>query len=324
MDIARSIRIIEGRSSELLRQSSIPENLWPEAVQHSVWLKNRSPARALRKKEKKTPWDALYHDHPTLTRERIWRNRAYVTIPPERRMILKHSKLHSPRGWLGYFVRCESESIYRIFSPDEHKVRRVGVAQVDNGQGLDDPQDGPSFADRTGDQDTEVGDEGQDDAESETNSSSSDNSDDTPDGDEVSDPSPLPLFEDDVEAANSPLAMEESDADDEDDEKDDLPLIKSKYFATMALKRPADDGSDGNVSEAEPEDIAQNISEVRRMKKKKRRRAAHDFSDSEKESLSSALSEMEERPRPKGKKWEAAKRRLRPADPTRCNRCFRM
>lgn len=53
-----------------------------------------------------------------------------------------------PRGWLGYFVGCESESIYKIFSPDKHQVFRVGVARIDDGEGLNDPHTLPSLQDR--------------------------------------------------------------------------------------------------------------------------------------------------------------------------------
>lgn len=57
------------------------------------------------------------------------------------------TKLHHPRGWLGYFVGCESESVYRIYDPERHTVRRIGASEIDDGQGLDDPQDGPSLQD---------------------------------------------------------------------------------------------------------------------------------------------------------------------------------
>ena len=141
-------KIISEKSTELMRVSRIPENLWPEAVQHAVWLKNRTPARALRKKEAKTPYEALKGDKPTLTRERIWGSRAYVTYPSEFRTAAKMTKLHSPRGWLGYFVGCESEAIYHIFSPEKHKVYRIGAARVEDGEGLNDPHDAPCLEDR--------------------------------------------------------------------------------------------------------------------------------------------------------------------------------
>ena len=141
-------KIVSEKSTELLRVSRIPENLWPEAVQHAVWLKNRAPARALRKKETKTPYEALKGEKPTLSRERIWGSRAYVTYPPEFRDRADMTKLHSPRGWLGYFVGCESEAMYHIYSPEKHKVYRVGAARVDDGEGLTDSHDLPCYEDR--------------------------------------------------------------------------------------------------------------------------------------------------------------------------------
>jgi hypothetical protein len=58
------------------------------------------------------------------------------------------TKLHSPRGWLGYFVGCESEAMYYIYSLEKHKVYRIGVARVEDGEGLDDHYDVPCLEDR--------------------------------------------------------------------------------------------------------------------------------------------------------------------------------
>jgi hypothetical protein len=44
--------ILSEKGTELLRESRIPESLWPEAIEHAVWLKNLSPARALRRKRR--------------------------------------------------------------------------------------------------------------------------------------------------------------------------------------------------------------------------------------------------------------------------------
>lgn len=137
--------IIAGRGKEMLRECTIPENLWPEAIRHATYLKNRSPTKA--HKNRKTAWEALHGIKPYLGREIIWGSRAYVTIPmddPHR----AGPKLHTPRGWLGYAVGCEGESIYRIWRPEEHTVYRISMARVEQGEGLDDPQDGPALRDR--------------------------------------------------------------------------------------------------------------------------------------------------------------------------------
>lgn len=138
----RTARIIEGLRDDMLRNCTAPERLWPEAWKHAVWLKNRTPTRAL--KSRKTPFELLTGHPPDLRRERVWGSRAYVTTPPEQR----GTKLHEPRGWLGYFMGCESESVYRIWHPERNKVMRISMARVEDGEGMDDEQDGPSRQNR--------------------------------------------------------------------------------------------------------------------------------------------------------------------------------
>lgn len=85
---------------------------------------------------------------PVLNCEKVWGSRAYVTIPPENNKIGKSEKLHKPRGWLGYFVGCETESIYRIWHPEYNKVYRVTAARIDDGEN-NDPHDQPSLSARS-------------------------------------------------------------------------------------------------------------------------------------------------------------------------------
>jgi hypothetical protein len=66
------------------------------------------------------------------------------------------TKIHSPRGWLGYIVGCESEAMYHIYSPEKHKFYRIGVARVEDGEGLDDYHDGPCLDYRVPTLDVEV------------------------------------------------------------------------------------------------------------------------------------------------------------------------
>ena len=141
--IGKQIRqIIEERGNELLRNSTLPETLWPEAMEYAAWLKNRTPTRA--HKSKKTPWEIEEGHAPDLSRERTWGSRVYVSYTDEER----GRKLHDPRGWLGYFVGCENESTYRVWNPADKKVKRVVYSVVEDGQGLDDTHDGPSLNDR--------------------------------------------------------------------------------------------------------------------------------------------------------------------------------
>jgi hypothetical protein len=41
--------IITEKAIESIREAKLPENLWPEAVKYAIWLKNRSPSRALKR-----------------------------------------------------------------------------------------------------------------------------------------------------------------------------------------------------------------------------------------------------------------------------------
>lgn len=131
--LSQRIKDIIKRDAEcFLNDSSLPETLWNEAFKHALWLKNRSPTRAL--KVKKTPWEASEGTKPDLSREQLWGSRVYVTFPPESRL----KSLLQPRGWIGYFVGHDSESVYLIYNPDTKKVKRVDQARVEQGQGLDD------------------------------------------------------------------------------------------------------------------------------------------------------------------------------------------
>jgi hypothetical protein len=245
-------KIISEKGTELLRTSKIPENLWPEAIQHAVWLKNRAPARALRKKDAKTPYEALRGVRPTLTRERIWGSRAYVTYPQELRNTAEMTKLHNPRGWLGYFVGCESEAIYHIYSPQKHKVYRIGVARIEDGEGLSDSHDAPCLEDRVPTPDAERPSNNHSEQETETSSDSESNYDNsgyrhdqqirTSPGEEITDQ------EHHLSEATQESQDESEDADDEDetDGRDLGPATMSKYFnqykhAGMAKRKAPND-----------------------------------------------------------------------------------
>jgi hypothetical protein len=66
--LSQRIKAIIKRDAErLLEDSELPEMLWIEAFKHAIWLKNRSPIRAL--KDKKTPWEAAEGTKPDLSRE---------------------------------------------------------------------------------------------------------------------------------------------------------------------------------------------------------------------------------------------------------------
>ena len=112
-------KILETRTEETMRDVSLPETLWVEAFSHAIWIKNRSPSRAL--KGKVTPWEPLHKIRPNLAIERIFGSRVYVTYPPDHR----RKYLIQARGWIGYFVGFEIEAVLRIWAPEKNRVVRV-------------------------------------------------------------------------------------------------------------------------------------------------------------------------------------------------------
>lgn len=125
------------RGNELLQSRSIPEFLWPEAISHMVWIKNRSPTKS--HKYKKTLFELYEGRKPNLAIERIWGSWTYVTLSYKVRLKHNNNKLTSPRGWLGYFMGFNAESLARVWSNVEKKVFTVSEPNVNNREGLDDP-----------------------------------------------------------------------------------------------------------------------------------------------------------------------------------------
>lgn len=128
-------------SDEMLENTSLPTNLWPQAIEHAVWLENRSPTKAL--KFEKTPWEALHGIKPDLSCEKVWGSRTYVTILLELRTPTNFTKLHTPRAELYYFLADEGESACYVWNPYKSRDDSVTMAEVDNGHGLFDEHDQP-------------------------------------------------------------------------------------------------------------------------------------------------------------------------------------
>lgn len=138
----RVFNILDARTKEILAQTSIPEKLWHLAFRHAVWLKNRSPTRALALR--KTPWEALTTYKPNLSKESIFGSRLYITMEPKKR----RKSLLQTRGRLAYFVGFETEAVMFAYDDDKDEVVRVTAARVDHGNGVFDPHNGDSFQDR--------------------------------------------------------------------------------------------------------------------------------------------------------------------------------
>ena len=69
-------RTLLERTRALLHSSKLPKNLWGEAINHAVWLKNRTPTHALPDGE--TPYEVLYKKKPNLNQLREWGCKVWV------------------------------------------------------------------------------------------------------------------------------------------------------------------------------------------------------------------------------------------------------
>jgi hypothetical protein len=103
-------RLME-RVRAFLHHSGLPKFLWGEALQHTVWLKNRTSTCVL---GAITPFERLYEHKPNLAGVPEWGQRIWVRN-------LKGSKLDAhglPARWVGYDI--ESPHAHRVYWPEKH------------------------------------------------------------------------------------------------------------------------------------------------------------------------------------------------------------
>ena len=106
-------RMLLERTRALLHASKLPKNLWGEAVTHVVWLKNRTPTRAL--PDGKTPYEMLYGKKPNLKNLHEWGTEVWVHTT-------EGSKLDGRAKvgrWIGF---DEVSNGHRIYWPDKRSV----------------------------------------------------------------------------------------------------------------------------------------------------------------------------------------------------------
>jgi hypothetical protein len=108
----RGMRTQAERARALLLTSSLPCFLWEEAMSHSNWLQNRTPARAI---NEKIPYEMKNKRNPNLAGIQEFGVAAYVKD-------LKAGKLDA-RAKKGRFVGYDSESKgYEIYWPEKRSV----------------------------------------------------------------------------------------------------------------------------------------------------------------------------------------------------------
>ena len=163
--------------------------------------------------------------------------------------------------------------MYHIYSPEKHKVYRVGAARVEDGEGLDDPHDEPCLEDRVPTSDVEISNARSNDIQEIPDSEGSIRHPHQYSG--VSEP---PSDSEPEESSNDIRIEDCDDERDESDAEGTGPEVRSKYFgqlrhAGMAKRKTVDDA-------------------IRAPKTS--RKATHDQVDSDQNGMSSEQSDIED------------------------------
>ncbi|KAG2067446.1 hypothetical protein BDR04DRAFT_1027534 [Suillus decipiens] len=97
----------------MLHESGLPHFLWREAVRHTVWLKNRTPTKAL---DSATPLEAATGRKPDLHNMRPWGSKVWVRTEGGTKL-----RGHVEEGcWMG--VDDTSGNGYRVYWPLKRSV----------------------------------------------------------------------------------------------------------------------------------------------------------------------------------------------------------
>jgi hypothetical protein len=110
----RSEGVLATKARAIRISSSLPEQLWPEAMRAAGYLTNRSPTSSL---GWASPIKVLFkavnlpHPRPYFGHLRVYGCRAYAHIPEANR--LRKEKLRE-RALIGYLVGYDSTNIFRV------------------------------------------------------------------------------------------------------------------------------------------------------------------------------------------------------------------
>uniref|UniRef100_A0A093UNR6 Retrovirus-related Pol polyprotein from transposon TNT 1-94 n=2 Tax=Talaromyces marneffei PM1 TaxID=1077442 RepID=A0A093UNR6_TALMA len=128
----RSGGVIIAMARTILTEANLPENLWPLAIDHIVYLLQRLP-------KKKLGWKTPYELIQSITRLeksmtlnlghiKIFGCKAYRKIPSTQ--IPRLQKM-APRAEIGYLVGYDASNIFKIWIPEERSVIRARDVEFD-------------------------------------------------------------------------------------------------------------------------------------------------------------------------------------------------
>jgi hypothetical protein len=120
-------RTLLERTRALLHSSKLPKNLWGEAINHAVWLKNRTPTRSL--PDGKTPYEMLYNTKPNLGSLREWGNEVWVHTTAGTKL----DGRSTIGRWIGF---DEISNGHRIYWPEKRSVTVERSVKFVNGDAI--------------------------------------------------------------------------------------------------------------------------------------------------------------------------------------------
>ena len=98
----------------MLSGKHIPKTFWPEAVNWTMHILNRSPTFAVRSKTPEEAWNVI---KPSVSHFRVFGCTSHVHIPDNRRV-----KLDNKSHKCIFFGVSDESKVYRLFDPISHKI----------------------------------------------------------------------------------------------------------------------------------------------------------------------------------------------------------
>lgn len=123
----RTIRSICEMARCMMSEANSPKNLWAEACNTAVYLKNRCPHAAL---EGKTPEEMWSGKVPDLRHLRVFGCKAMVLVPKGKR--LKWDPKSAKHTFVGYCDDSTDENCYRLLNKNNKLIRARDVKFLEN------------------------------------------------------------------------------------------------------------------------------------------------------------------------------------------------
>jgi hypothetical protein len=108
----RSGGVLTEKARRLGIESGMPENLWPEFIDHAVQILNRTPVA---QRHWKTPHEIVHGRKPNLAGLRVLGSKAYVT----NRKLGQKDKKTGQRSEIGFYMGFKGSNIIKLWMPDK-------------------------------------------------------------------------------------------------------------------------------------------------------------------------------------------------------------